>query len=195
VSPAAGQRAGAALPAGPRRSLARSPAETDAGPSSPASSSPAGARSIARSASSTGSSNTADKYDERECRTAEEHWHEHGFGHWVLLERKTGASVGSAEVHFAYPGVEGISTEEIEVGIEILPHYQRQGYANEAVKAGLRTSGERTRADHVVAYTRRDHAVSINLMETVGLPLQELRQGRRRRARHRLHAVPKRLTR
>ena len=94
----------------------------------------------------------ADRFDERECRAADAHWREHGFGHWALLERETGDFVGSAEVHFAYPGVEGISTDEVEVGIEILPDYQGQGYATEALAAMIGDAWRRTNADHVVRH-------------------------------------------
>jgi RimJ/RimL family protein N-acetyltransferase len=119
-----------------------------------------------------------DGYDERECRAAEAHWREHGFGHWALVERETGAFVGAAEVHFAYPGVEGVSTDEIEVGIEILPGYRRRGYATEAVAAAVADTWTRTGADHVVAYTSPDHAVSIGLMEKLGFTFRSVGRGR-----------------
>ena len=28
----------------------------------------------------------ADRFDERECRAADAHWREHGFGHWALYQ-------------------------------------------------------------------------------------------------------------
>jgi len=120
----------------------------------------------------------ADRFDERECRAADAHWREHGFGHWALLERETGDFVGSAEVHFAYPGVEGISTDEVEVGIEILPDYQGQGYATEALAAMVADAWRRTDADHLVAYTPPDHAVSITLMKKLGFGFRSSGIGR-----------------
>jgi RimJ/RimL family protein N-acetyltransferase len=124
------------------------------------------------------SSRFAGEYDKRECRTAEAHWSQHGFGHWAVLERRTGKFIGSAEVHFAYPGIEGISTEEIEVGIEILPPHRRQGYATEAVHAAVMDAWQRTSADVLVAYTRRDHTVSIKLMERHGFNFRSFGTGR-----------------
>ena len=120
----------------------------------------------------------AHRFDERECRAAEAHWREHAFGHWALLERQTGDFVGSAEVHFAYPGVEGISTDEVEVGIEILPDYQGQGYATEALAAMVADAWRRTNADHLVAYTPPDHAVSITLMKKLGFGFRSSGIGR-----------------
>jgi RimJ/RimL family protein N-acetyltransferase len=119
-----------------------------------------------------------DRYDERECRSAEAHWREHGFGHWALLDRQTGAFIGSAEVHYAYRGVEGISVDEIEVGIEILPEYRGQGYATEAVTAAVVDTRRRTGADHLVAYTRPDHSVAIGLMEKIGFEFRSIGIGR-----------------
>jgi RimJ/RimL family protein N-acetyltransferase len=107
-------------------------------------------------------------YDERECQIAEDHWRRHGFGHWAVLERQTNEFLGAAEVHFAHPGVEGISIDEVEIGVEILPAHQRQGYAKEALVAALADAWRRTNVDHVVAYMRSDNPVSIRLAEKIG---------------------------
>lgn len=117
-------------------------------------------------------------YDERECRAAEAHWAEHGFGHWALLDRETGELVGSAEVHFAYPGVGGISVDEVEVGIEIVRSRRRQGYAAEGLAAAVADAWGRTDVDHLVAYTTPDHAVSIKLLERLGFAFRSLGEGR-----------------
>ena len=82
----------------------------------------------------------ADRFDERECRAADAHWREHGFGHWAL--------------------------------------YQGQGYATEALAAMIGDAWRRTNADHVVAYTRTDHAVSITLMKKLGFGFRSSGSGR-----------------
>lgn len=120
----------------------------------------------------------ASEYDERECRTAEAHWSEHGFGHWALLDRRTGEFIGSAEVHFAYPGVEGISIDEIEIGIEILPPHQRQGFATEAVTAAVADTWRRACVRLLVAYTRSDHTASVKLMAKLGFSFRNFGKSR-----------------
>lgn len=114
------------------------------------------------------SSRFAGEYDERECRTAEAHWSEHGFGHWALLDRFTGDFIGAVEIHFGYPAIVGASTEEIEVGVEVLPAHQRQGYAAEAVAAAVDDTWRRTSAALIVAYTTPHHTVAIELLEKHG---------------------------
>ncbi len=120
----------------------------------------------------------ADVYNERECRTAEDHWTQHGFGHWALLAAQSGEFIGAAEVHFAYPGVAGIPAAETEVGIEILRHHQRHGYATEAMTAVVSDAWQRTSADVLVAYTRPDHIVSIKLMTRLGFEYRSDGTGR-----------------
>jgi RimJ/RimL family protein N-acetyltransferase len=117
-------------------------------------------------------------YDERECLAAEDHWSRYGFGHWAVLDRGSGAFLGSVEVHFAYDGVEGIASEEIEVGVEILPRYQRQGFASEAVAAVLEDAWRRTNVEFLVAYTGADNVVSTALLEKLGFGFRNFGRGR-----------------
>lgn len=120
----------------------------------------------------------ADRYDAQECRAAEAHWRKHGFGHWALLDRRTDEFVGSAEVHFAYPGVEGISADEIEIGFEILPAHRRCGYAAEGVAAAVADTWRRTGAGVLVAYTTPGHMVAIRLLEKLGFAFRSSGTGR-----------------
>ena len=112
-------------------------------------------------------SSFVDRYDERECNASEAHWATHGWGHWAIFEGSE--FVGSAEVHFAYEGVDGISTDEIELGWVILEHRRNEGFATEAMRAAINDVWSRTDADHVTAYIRGENPASARVAEKLGL--------------------------
>jgi len=105
-------------------------------------------------------------FDAQECDAAARHWGEHGFGHWAVLA--DGTFAGVAEVHFAYPGVEGIETDEVEIGWTILPDHQGRGLATEAAGAAIADAWARAGVDHVVAYIRPDNPASLRVAEKLG---------------------------
>ena len=110
------------------------------------------------------------EHDEDECRGAEEHWRVHGFGPWAILEAD--AFVGVAEVHFAYPGVTGITTDEIEVGWTIAEPRRGGGLATEAMEAAIADVWQRARTEHVVAYIRPENAASHRVAEKLGFAVR-----------------------
>jgi [ribosomal protein S5]-alanine N-acetyltransferase len=61
------------------------------------------------------------------------HWHDHGFGPWVLTERESGAFVGRGGL--AWTAVEGVA--EIELPWSIEPDMHGNGYATEAAEAAI----------------------------------------------------------
>src|SRR6478752_6094695 len=73
-----------------------------------------------------------------------EHWRRHGFGDWQLFHGDTFA--GLAEIHYAWPGVTGISTDEVEAGWEIVEALRGRGLATEAMRAAIADAWERTGA-------------------------------------------------
>jgi len=107
-------------------------------------------------------------HDREECALAQAHWAKHGFGTWALLIR-AGTFAGVAEVHYAHEGVEGISTDEVEIGWSILPDFQGRGYATEAMGAAIADIWQRAHVDHVVAYIRPDNAASLRVAAKLGL--------------------------
>ena len=114
----------------------------------------------------------AAEHDPVECDVAQEHWARHGFGTWAVLEEDR--FVGVAELHFAYPGVEGISTDEVEVGWSVVPHARGRGLATEAMRAAIDDAWARARADHLVAYIRPENAASRRVAAKLGLRVRGL---------------------
>jgi RimJ/RimL family protein N-acetyltransferase len=94
------------------------------------------------------------------------HWAEHGFGDWAVSF--DGRLAGLAEIHFSYPGVTGISTDEVEAGWEIVPELQNRGLATEALRAAIDDAWTRARVDHVVAYIRPENTASHRVAQKLG---------------------------
>jgi RimJ/RimL family protein N-acetyltransferase len=75
-------------------------------------------------------------------------------------------------VHYCYPGVTGISTDEIEVGWEIVEELRGRGLATEAMRAAIADAWGRTGADHLVAYIRPENGASHRVAEKLGFVLR-----------------------
>lgn len=106
------------------------------------------------------------RFEPLDTPEAAEHWRQHGFGEWRLLH--DGRFAGLAEIHYAWPGVTGISTDEIEAGWEIVEELRGRGLATEAMRAAIADAWERSDADHLVAYIRPENAVSLRVAEKLG---------------------------
>ncbi len=105
-------------------------------------------------------------HDAQECELAASHWREHGFGSWAIL--LDGRFAGAAELHFAHPGVTGITTDEIEAGWEIEEQLRGRGIATEAMRAAIDDVWARAGATHLVAYIRPENAASHRVAEKLG---------------------------
>jgi RimJ/RimL family protein N-acetyltransferase len=88
----------------------------------------------------------------RDTRLADEHWRRHGFGHWAVRDRTSGAFLGVAELHFAGPGIDGIAADEVEAGWWVTEARRNEGFATEGMRAAIDDVWERARVDHVKAY-------------------------------------------
>jgi RimJ/RimL family protein N-acetyltransferase len=75
---------------------------------------------------------------------------------------------GVAEIHYAYPGVTGISTDEVEAGWEVVSELRGRGIATEAMRAAIDDAWSRTGADHLVAYIRPENAASHRVAAKLG---------------------------
>ena len=99
-----------------------------------------------------------------------DHWERHGFGDWAI--EHDGAFAGVAEIHFAWPGVTGISTDEVEAGWEVEEHLRGRGFATEAMRAAIEDAWTRTGADHIAAYIRPENAASHRVAEKLGFAVR-----------------------
>jgi RimJ/RimL family protein N-acetyltransferase len=101
-----------------------------------------------------------------------------GYGYWAVERREDGAWLG--QVGFAdfkrdmTPSIEGLP----EMGWIFARHAHGQGYAGEAVAAGLRWADEVLRAAEIVAIIAPENAPSIRVAEKAGF-------GERSEARYR----------
>lgn len=107
-----------------------------------------------------------------EIDVAERHWLAHDFGPWALHDRADDAFVGVVEVHFAHAGVEGLGTDEIEVGWTIVPARRGHGLATEAARAAIADVLTRTGGDHVAAYVRPENVASLAVVRKLGFRLR-----------------------
>jgi ribosomal-protein-alanine N-acetyltransferase len=92
------------------------------------------------------------------------HWSDHGFGPWVLIEKKTGAFAGRGGL--AWTSVE--DTAEIELPWSIEPRLHGKGLATEAAKAACDWARE-LRFEQVVALVLPSNAASRRVAEKTGL--------------------------
>ena len=88
----------------------------------------------------------------RDTRLADEHWRQHGFGHWAVRDLASSEFLGVAELHFAGPGIEGIAADEVEAGWWITESRRGEGLATEAMRAAIDDVWGRARVAHVKAY-------------------------------------------
>lgn len=99
-----------------------------------------------------------------------DHWARHGFGDWAIEHH--GRFAGVAEIHYAWPGPTGISTDEVEAGWEIEEELRGHGIATEAMRAAIDDAWARTGADHIVAYIRSGNAVSHRVAQKLGFTVR-----------------------
>jgi RimJ/RimL family protein N-acetyltransferase len=92
------------------------------------------------------------------------HWSDHGFGPWVLLEKRTGTFAGRGGLSWA--SVEG--TARIELPWSIEPHLHGRGLATEAARAACEWARE-LRFDEVVALILPANLASRRVAEKTGL--------------------------
>ena len=97
------------------------------------------------------------------------HWEEHGFGPWVAIERASGEIVGTIDVNYAGPGLEGIDPDEVEVGWMIDPRLWGRGLATEGARTACADAFRRAATRELVAYLRPDNVASLRVAEKLGM--------------------------
>jgi RimJ/RimL family protein N-acetyltransferase len=96
------------------------------------------------------------------------HEAEHGFGFWVVVERRPEARVvGMTGVWWTPPEV-GLG-RIVEIGWRFLPEAWGQGYATEAARAALAYGFETLRLPEIIAFTTRTNLASQSVMRRIGM--------------------------
>ena len=93
------------------------------------------------------------------------HWAAHGFGLWMLRDRRSGAVIGRAVLR--HLDVDGI--DEVETGYGFLPDLWGRGLATEIARACVHTGRERVGLASVVGITLPTNAASQQVMRKAGL--------------------------
>jgi RimJ/RimL family protein N-acetyltransferase len=89
------------------------------------------------------------------------HWETHGFGRWVVLDKKTQHFIGFGGLRslFGTP----------EVVYHLAKAHWGKGLATELARASLRFGFEDRRFDRIVAVAKPENAASIHVMEKLGM--------------------------
>ena len=94
-----------------------------------------------------------------------QHWSDHGFGLWILRERRGGEPVGRAVLrHLLVDGV-----DEVEVGYAFYPPFWGRGLATEVASACLELGRGKLHLATIVAVTSPTNLASQHVLEKVGL--------------------------
>lgn len=89
----------------------------------------------------------------------------HGFGHWAVCQRDTGAQIG--DVGLMHTQVN--DRDEIDLGYIIHSSFWRQGYALEAARAALEFARAQPTITRVVANMPYNHHGSRRIAEALGM--------------------------
>jgi ribosomal-protein-alanine N-acetyltransferase len=92
-----------------------------------------------------------------------DHWKEHGFGVWAVIDRATGALIGQCGLKYLP------DSPEVEILYALDTPYWGQGVATEAAAAALRHGFESTRLERIVAVAMPEHRRSHRVMEKLGM--------------------------
>jgi RimJ/RimL family protein N-acetyltransferase len=109
---------------------------------------------------------TAEKSDAMLVRIVA-HFAQHGWGYWVLEERRSGDLIGLCGLmHVPF---EAFFTPAVEISWRLSSKWQGQGLAKEAAQAALNFAFESLKLERVVAFTVTGNAASWGLMKRLGM--------------------------
>jgi RimJ/RimL family protein N-acetyltransferase len=114
----------------------------------------------------------------RDARAAEAQWREHGFGPWVIRDRRDNTFLGGAELRFAGEGIEGIAPDEVEAGWWVTEGRRNERIATEAMQAALADLWARTEIETVAAYISGENEPSRRLAAELGFTVRGPGRGR-----------------
>jgi [ribosomal protein S5]-alanine N-acetyltransferase len=94
-----------------------------------------------------------------------DHWRDHGFGMYAVIERDSGLFLGECGLRFLEDG----TVPEISYGL--LSAARGKGYAREAATASVAQGFDVLGHRRLVAFARGDNAISRGLLESLGFRL------------------------
>ncbi len=92
------------------------------------------------------------------------HWDEHGFGPWLVRDRRTLAMVGRGGLQHTWVA----GRDQVEVGWAIVPDRWGEGLATELAQLSVRTGFDDLGLKRIVAFTLPDNLASRRVMEKSG---------------------------
>jgi ribosomal-protein-alanine N-acetyltransferase len=92
-----------------------------------------------------------------------EHWAQHGFGLWAVVDRASNTLVGFCGLQYLD------NTAEIEIGYRLAKQFWGMGFATEAAAATLRYAFEVLGLDRIVAVVQPENFASQSVIEKIGL--------------------------
>jgi RimJ/RimL family protein N-acetyltransferase len=95
-----------------------------------------------------------------------DHWRQHGFGIWAVLEKATGQFAGHCGIGYLH------ELPDVELTYALLTHYRGHGLATEAVIAVLRHAFEVLGLPRVVGVAVVDNVASHRVMAKAGMRLR-----------------------
>jgi RimJ/RimL family protein N-acetyltransferase len=100
------------------------------------------------------------------------HWHDHGFGWRVAVEKATGHPVGFIALNFVGEGMPDLGADEYEIGWWFDPPQHGRGLATEAALAVRDEALHRLRAPSLVARIQPLNGPSRRLAERLGMAVE-----------------------
>ncbi len=98
------------------------------------------------------------------------HWSDYGFGHFIMVEKSTGETVGNVSLKFLKP--EHARDRVVDMGCLIFTPFQRNGYAEESVRALLKYGVEALGIKRVEATNHPSNTASVWTLEKLGFRLE-----------------------
>lgn len=95
----------------------------------------------------------------------ERHWQRHGYGLWLLRDRRTGAFLGQGGLK----RTDATGEDELEVGWAVHPDRWGEGLATELARHSVTAAFRSLQAGDVVAYTLPGNRASRRVMEKLGM--------------------------
>lgn len=90
------------------------------------------------------------------------HWQQHGFGTFTMLDAATNELIG-------YVGVQMANENQADIRYGLLPSKTRQGYTKEAAEACLQWTLANTSLTQIFGVALAENLASINTLKTIGM--------------------------